>query len=300
MPTVLGRETDYPRHYAPELLDPLPRRRQADAAFGEDIWNHYEVSWLDSGGYPQVAILCARLGSGSERLIESKSMKLYFNSLNQTRFDSVDALLEVIRGDLDGAAGGAWVLDLSYPLALDQSADELAAARASVNMDKEILHADAALWRSGSSVDGLARDITDDQRELLAAVTRDKAERCELLKAELQTDDSPQQVLMSNLLKTNCPVTGQPDWASLLVVVGAGSRCKLKPESLLNYITSYREHEGFHEQCVESVFADVSARLGADTPLFVYARYTRRGGIDINPWRSNKAAVVDNVRLIRQ
>ncbi|GAA3953928.1 NADPH-dependent 7-cyano-7-deazaguanine reductase QueF [Allohahella marinimesophila] len=301
--SLLGRDTAYPDSYAPSLLEALPRRRPGNAAaFGEDIWNQYELSWLDGAGYPCVGALECRLPCSSPSLIESKSMKLYFNSLNQTRFASPESMLERVKRDLSACAGAEWQLVLKHPLPLLQTSSLAQTSDAHGTADA-ILDVGDQLWVDGRLVDKLIHASSSAGPQLPAA----GAERSVLLRLADDTVSAPavEDVLVSHLLKTNCPVTGQPDWASVLVwtgPAGAGldSGRRIDPQSLLDYLVSYRQHSGFHEQCVEEVFADLTALLGEDRGLLVYARYTRRGGIDINPWRSNVPARVANTRLLRQ
>lgn len=300
--SLLGRDTSYPDSYAPGLLEALPRRRPlAGAPFGEDIWNQYELSWLDDAGYPRVGVLECRLPCSSPNLIESKSMKLYFNSLNQTRFTSSEMLLARVRRDLSGCAGAEWQLALTHPLPLTQAA--------AVCEEAEPGDAGFAVsvgerqWSEAVLIDELTQAQATSGPQLPAP----EAERRSLLRLadKRAVDASSEEVLVSHLLKTNCPVTGQPDWASVLIWTGPAeqgldSGHRVDRQSLLDYLVSYRQHSGFHEQCVEEIFSDLAALLGDDRGLLVYARYTRRGGIDINPWRSNVPAQVANTRLVRQ
>ncbi|ODS92741.1 MAG: NADPH-dependent 7-cyano-7-deazaguanine reductase QueF [Comamonas sp. SCN 65-56] len=259
----LGQASTYPAHYDPALLFPIARSQGrlaigidgAPPFFGADLWNAYEVSWLDPRGKPQVAIARFTIGCETPNLIESKSLKLYLNSLNATRFDSAEAVRERIRTDLSEAA---W-RGAEHPgtigvqlLAPEQFGDE------------RIEEMDGLL------LDRLHVECTHDQPapELLTAAF----------------DEAPvEEVLMSHLLKSNCPVTGQPDWGSLQI---SYSGPQIDQAALLRYIVSFRNHQGFHEQCVERIYMDILQRC-EPIKLTVFARYTRRGGLDINPLRTS-------------
>ncbi|MDP3670029.1 MAG: NADPH-dependent 7-cyano-7-deazaguanine reductase QueF [Telluria sp.] len=267
----LGKPAAYRTEYAPELLFPIARQeKRAELGltgtlpfFGVDIWNAYELSWLNLRGKPQVAIATVTVPADSPNIIESKSFKLYLNSFNQTRLASPDALLEMLRRDLSSGFG------------------------APVHVALTLQDAFATL-RMGE-LDGLLLDRLDVE---IAQYTPQPA----LLKTV--GDAAPvEERLVSHLLKSNCLVTGQPDWASIQVhYVGA----QIEQEGLLKYLIGFREHNEFHEQCVERIFMDIY-RQCAPQKLAVYARYTRRGGLDINPWRSNfSGARPSNLRTARQ
>jgi 7-cyano-7-deazaguanine reductase len=254
----LGKATAYRSDYAPELLFPIPRQSKRDELgltggtlpfFGVDIWNAYEISWLNLRGKPQVAIATVTVPADSPNIIESKSFKLYLNSFNQTRLANEEALLALLRDDLSAGFGAGVHIKLTLPEAFG-----------SVQMGE---------------LEGLLLDRLDIEVD-----SYDPAPH--LLKAEF---DAPpvEETLVSNLLKSNCLVTGQPDWASVQIrYVGP----QLNQEALLKYLIGFRQHNEFHEQCVERIFMDLY-RQCAPQKLAVYARYTRRGGLDINPWRSN-------------
>lgn len=270
----LGRQTDYVSVYAPHLLFPIPRAesrailRIGDALpfFGVDIWTGYELSWLDASGKPVVAVAEFFIPCESEFIVESKSFKLYLNSLNQTRFDSVREVEALIAKDLTRITGTDVQVNVTLLTASVRAAQHLAKI---------------------TEVDG---ELLDD-----LTVTVDTYHPApELLTTEAGIVD---ECLVSHLLKTNCPVTGQPDWASI-VVRYTGK--KIQRENLLRYIISFREHQDFHEHCVERIFSDI-ARVCKPEELVVYARYTRRGGLDINPFRSsNPNTKPELLRLIRQ
>lgn len=270
----LGRQTDYVSVYAPHLLFPI-RRAESRALlgiddtlpfYGMDIWTGYELSWLDALGKPVVAIAEFFIPCTSEFIVESKSFKLYLNSLNQTRLDSVAEVEALIAKDLS-LITGADVRVSVIPLSASVCAARHLAEIAEVN---------------GELLDDL----------MVAVDTYHPAP--ELLTTEEGIVD---ECLVSHLLKTNCPVTGQPDWASLVIRYKGN---KIQRENLLRYIISFREHQDFHEHCVERIFSDI-ARVCKPEELVVYARYTRRGGLDINPFRSsNPNTKPELLRLIRQ
>ena len=254
----LGREVAYPRAYDPSLLFPIARSAGRDALgiagtlpfTGHDRWHAYELSWLDPRGRPESATATFLVPADSPRLIESKSLKLYLNSLNSSRFPSRDDVLARISGDLSTAAGTPVVVDFGLP-AVDRGDGALEDGPAPVSIDQLQVDCD---------------EYDAPNPDLLAASAADPVD----------------EVLHTSLLKSNCPVTGQPDWASLRIAY-RGPR--IDREGLLRYLVSFREHAGFHEQCVEQVFVDLMDRCRPDA-LSVEARYTRRGGLDINPWRA--------------
>ncbi len=251
----LGREVAYPQAYNPDLLFPIPRAQAraelgvSDVALpfiGHDRWHAYELSWLDPRGKPQVATATLSVPADSPQLIESKSLKLYLNSLNASRFDGAQTVLGTIAADLSRVAGARVEVAFGLP-GFDDDAGE----------------------HEVHSID--AQDITiDDYGPPNAAHLA--------LADETVVDES----LRSGLLKSNCPVTGQPDWATLYLRY-RGPR--IDRSGLLRYLVSFRDHAEFHEQCVERIFVDVLRHCRAQM-LSVEARYTRRGGLDINPWRA--------------
>ena len=249
----LGREVAYPRHYDATLLYPIPRRLGREAIgvaaplpfVGLDRWNAYELSWLDPRGKPQVATATLRVPADSPHLVESKSLKLYLNSFNASRFADAETVRARIEADLTQAAGAPVTMVFGLPPFED-----------SVDAD---------------SIDGL--DIAIDGYDAPDAA---------LLLAD--HDDVVEETLASALLKSNCPVTWQPDWADVALRY-RGPR--IDRAGLLRYLVSFRDHAEFHEQCVERIFLDVLQRC-APADLSVEARYTRRGGLDINPWRGTR------------
>ena len=264
-PKQLGQTTRYVNHYDAGLLDALPRapqRAQLASAgstptfFGADLWTAYELSWLNRRGKPQLAIAHIMVPCHSSHLIESKSLKLYLNSFSGTVFASADEVQQRLAADLSAAAwqGGAVRSQVVVRLLLPEAFnDRRIAEMAGVNLDRLDLEC-----------------------------TAHDAPAPELLHAAF--DEKPvAEVLTSHLLKSNCPVTGQPDWGSVQV---SYSGPQIDQAGLLRYIVSFREYGEFHENCVERMFMDIRQRC-RPSQLTVYARYTRRGGLDINPWRSS-------------
>jgi 7-cyano-7-deazaguanine reductase len=267
----LGKSSAYQTQYAPELLFPIPRQQKRDEIgiagtlpfFGVDIWNAYEISWLNMRGKPQVAIASVQVPADSPNIIESKSFKLYLNSFNQTRLANTDALLALLREDLAGAVGAPVYIRLATP----EQFGEL----------------------KMGELEGLLLDRLDIEVDNYSPSPA-------LLSAN--HDEAPvEETLVSHLLKSNCLVTGQPDWASVQIHY-AGAQ--IDQEGLLRYLIGFREHNEFHEQCVERIFVDIMRQCQPGR-LSVYARYTRRGGLDINPWRSNfSSGKPSNLRTARQ
>ena len=264
----LGKQTAYPDRYDPALLFPIARAPQraslglGDALpfHGVDVWNAYELSWLDARGKPDVAIAEIRVPATTPNLVESKSLKFYLAGYHRERIDR-DTLRARIAKDLSAATGGDVAVTLIEP-------GRFAAMRI-----------DAL---AGESIDALPVSI-DSYGPPDANLLRTGAGDAE-------------ETLVSNLLKSNCPVTGQPDWGSIAIAY-AGPR--IDREGLLRYLVSFRDHADFHEHCVERIYVDVLGRC-APRRLSVYARYTRRGGLDINPWRSSETGDPPNPRTARQ
>ena len=265
----LGQDTQYPEQYDPTLLFPIARAetRQGSPAektpawIGGDIWTAFEVSWLDSKGKPIVAIASFEFPQTNHYLIESKSFKLYLNSFNQSEFDRVDEVATHFKQDLSKASGGT------------------------VNVEIKLSHE----WNDcqvinipGASVDELDVDI--DTYEPNAALLQ--------LKDGAGNDAEQVNILYSNLLKSKCPVTNQPDWGTVIIAYKGKT---IDPAAFLKYIVSYRLHNGFHELCVEEIYCDLLTQCAPDK-LFVMARYTRRGGLDINPWRASDEEIIESVK----
>jgi 7-cyano-7-deazaguanine reductase len=273
----LGKTSAYVDQYDPSLLFPIPRAGKraeigiAAAApfFGADLWTAFELSWLNPRGKPQVALAHITVPSESPNIIESKSFKLYLNSFNNTVFKDAREVQDRLRADLSEAAWrGA---DQPSSVGVRLLAPEL--------FDQEPVH----------ELDGLSLDRLDVECTRYTPAP-------ELLRAN--HDEAPiTEVLTSNLLKSNCLVTGQPDWGSVQIRY---SGAQIDQEGLLQYLVSFRNHNEFHEQCVERIFMDIWTRC-QPIQLVVYARYTRRGGLDINPFRtSHPGALPPNVRTARQ
>ena len=273
----LGKASAYTDQYDPTLLFPIPRAGKraeigiADVPpfFGADLWTAFEVSWLNLRGKPQVALVHFTIPCESPNIVESKSFKLYLNSFNNTRFGDASEVQSRLRADISEAVWRGAPHPATGGVKL--IAPEL--------FDQEPVH----------ELDGLSLDRLDVE------CTRYQPAP-DLLKA--QFDEAPvTEVLTSNLLKSNCLVTGQPDWGSVQIRYTGP---QIDQEGLLQYIVSFRNHNEFHEQCVERIFMDIWQRC-QPTQLTVYARYTRRGGLDINPFRtSHPGALPPNVRTARQ
>ena len=273
----LGKASAYTDQYDPTLLFPIPRAGKraeigiADVPpfFGADLWTAFEVSWLNLRGKPQVALVHFTIPCESPNIVESKSFKLYLNSFNNTRFGDASEVQARLRADISEAVwrGAPHPATVGVKLI----APEL--------FDQEPVH----------ELDGLSLDRLDVE------CTRYQPAP-DLLKA--QFDEAPvTEVLTSNLLKSNCLVTGQPDWGSVRISYTGDA---IDHEGLLRYLVSFRNHNEFHEQCVERIFMDIWTRC-KPLKLAVYARYTRRGGLDINPFRTSHAqAMPTNVRTARQ
>ena len=270
--SLLGKPACYQAEYDPSLLFPIPRQDKRNEIgicgtlpfFGADIWNAYEVSWLNLRGKPQVAIATFIIPAESPNIVESKSFKLYLNSYNQTRLDGTDTLLARLKADVSAAVGASIQVRLTLPDAFGNMAF--------------------------AELEGLSLDRLDIEVDSYAPNPT-------LLRASKDAEPVEEK-LVSNLLKSNCLVTGQPDWGSVQIhYVGA----PIDQAGLLQYLIGFRSHNEFHEQCVERIFMDV-LRQCKPLKLAVYARYTRRGGLDINPWRSNISGsqLPPNLRCARQ
>ena len=276
----LGKASAYIDQYDPELLFPLPRlaKRQEvgamDAAggmpfFGADLWTAYELSWLNLRGKPQVALAHFTIPCETPNLVESKSFKLYLNSFNNSRFADAGEVQARLRADI---AAAVW---RGAPVAAGVGVRLVAADQFDAQPIREL--------------DGLLLDRLDIECSQYQPAP-------ELLSAD--HEQAPvSETLVSHLLKSNCLVTGQPDWGSVQIQY---SGAPIDQEGLLQYIVSFRNHNEFHEQCVERIFMDIWRRC-RPIKLTVYARYTRRGGLDINPWRtSHPGGLPANVRTARQ
>ncbi len=273
----LGKSSAYVDHYDASLLFPIPRQTKREEIgitgqppfFGADLWTAYELSWLNARGKPHIALARITVPAESTHIIESKSFKLYLNSFNNTRLSDADELQTRLREDLSAAIwqGQPIKAGVGVQLVLPES------------FDREPVH----------ELDGLSLDRLDLECDAYQP-------NPDLLSANF--NEAPvTETLTSNLLKSNCLVTGQPDWGSVRI---SYTGPQIDQAGLLRYIVSFRNHNEFHEQCVERIFMDIT-RQCKPLRLAVYARYTRRGGLDINPWRtSHPQAMPVNVRTARQ
>lgn len=268
----LGKPAAYQSDYDPSLLFTISRQDKRDELglsgtlpfFGMDFWNAYELSWLNLRGKPQVAIGSFLVPADSPNIVESKSFKLYLNSLNQSRLAGPEALLELLRADLSAAFGSSIQIRLTLP-------EQFGSLQF-------------------GSLEGMLLDRLD--------VEVDRYDPDPALLHAAKDEPPIEETLVSHLLKSNCLVTGQPDWGSVQIrYVGPA----INQEGLLKYLIGFRHHNEFHEQCVERIFVDI-LRQCKPQKLSVAARYTRRGGLDINPWRSNftTGQPPANLRLARQ
>ncbi len=273
----LGQASAYADQYDPSLLFPIPRAGkraeigvgEAPPFFGADLWTAFELSWLNLRGKPQVALAHVTVPCETRNIVESKSFKLYLNSFNNTRLADAEAVRTRLRADIGEAVwrGAEHASSVGVKLLLPDA------------FDREPVH----------ELDGLSLDRLDVEctrytpaPELLTAATG---------------EPEVSEVLVSNLLKSNCLVTGQPDWGSVQIRY---SGAPIDQAGLLQYLVSFRNHNEFHEQCVERIFMDIWTRCKPHK-LSVYARYTRRGGLDINPLRtSHPQALPANIRTARQ
>ncbi|MFZ0871892.1 MAG: NADPH-dependent 7-cyano-7-deazaguanine reductase QueF [Rhodanobacter sp.] len=266
----LGKNTAYADRYDPTLLFAIPRAdKRAEIGVAEllpfhgvDIWNAYELSWLDLRGKPVVALAEFRVPAASPNIIESKSFKLYLNGFAQERIADATALTATLMHDLSAAAGALVGVQLSEANAVAYPVTDL----------------------DGHLLDSQSIDIDHygpPQAEFLSADN---------------TAIAVEETVVSHLLRSNCPVTGQPDWGSVQIAYRGPP---IEHAGLLRYLVSFRNHNEFHEQCVERIFVDLMERC-APQQLSVYARYTRRGGLDINPFRSSTPATPGNPRTARQ
>ena len=273
----LGKASAYVDHYDASLLFPLARADQRAAIgalanppfFGADMWTAFELSWLNPRGKPQVALAHITVPCETTHLVESKSFKLYLNSFNTTVFADAAEVQRRIRTDISAAVwhGGPMQASVGVKLVLPEL------------FDREPLYEMAGL-----SLDRLDIECT---RYIPAP---------DLLRTE-EEDQPVTEVLCSNLLKSNCLVTGQPDWGSIQI---SYTGMPINQEGLLQYLVSFRNHNEFHEHCVERIFMDIWTRC-KPVKLTVYARYTRRGGLDINPFRTSyPQALPANTRTARQ
>ena len=273
----LGKPSAYADQYDASLLFPLPRATKRTEIgigsqlpfFGADLWTGYELSWLNLRGKPQVALVHFTIPCETPHIIESKSFKLYLNSFNNSRFASADEVLARLRADVSEAV---W-----------------RGAEHSATVGVRLVLPEAFATQKVQELQGLELDRLDVE-------CTDYQPRPELLRADTETPPIS-ETLVSHLLKSNCLVTGPPDWGSVQIAYTGPA---IDQERLLQYIVSFRNHNEFHEQCVERMFTDIW-RQCQPVKLSVYARYTRRGGLDINPFRtSHPSAMPVALRTARQ
>lgn len=260
--TLLGKTVSYVDKYDASLLFPISRNTERSklrySEFkGVDIWMAYELSWINSKGKPQVAIAEIEIPASSPNLVESKSLKLYFNSFNQTGFDDKQAVAHTIARDLSLCCGSSVTVTL---LPLEP----------------------VALGRFG----GTCLDQLEIETDIYNPDPRILVSKTGYIKETVYTD----------LFKSNCLITGQPDWASISIYY-AGQ--PIDHASLLKYLISYRNHCGFHEHCAEQIFSDLKEFCKCDQ-IQLFARFTRRGGIDINCYRTTDNSTPLSTRLTRQ
>lgn len=270
----LGKKSAYDSTYSPDKLFPIPRIKNREAIgvhsqplpfYGFDYWNHYEVSWLNEKGKPIVAVAEIIYGCESLNIIESKSMKLYFNSFNNSQFKDVETVQATVKKDLAERLGGASLTVRIVPLNLFKE-EKLVPRLSGICIDE--LDVTCSVYHTESSY----------------------------LKTE---NELVEETLYTDLLKSNCLVTNQPDWCSVQITYKGN---KIDREGLLRYIVSFRNDNEFHEQCVEKIFMHIMQKCNP-SELTVYGRSTRRGGLDINSFRSSKPVderEIPNVRLCRQ
>ena len=275
---ILGQSTSYPKTYAPDMLYPIPRALgraklalPADAlSIGMDWWQVFEMSWLNSHGISQVAMARLAIPATSDYIVESKSLKLYFNSLNFTEFDNQQAVKAAVEKDLS------------------------ACLKTDVTIEIFEVNIANSLPISAPQGDCIDNALNNSDKKIAIVSYVDSSS---LTVAHQGASNSQLQILHSHLLRSNCPVTNQPDWGTLEIQIDSQP---IDRAGLLEYILSFRQHNGFHEQCVEQIFSDLTQAFAPKT-LMVRAWYTRRGGIDINPCRvSDISLLPPPSRLNRQ
>lgn len=269
---TLGQTTNYDDKYNASILQAVPRSLNRNELAlvnsalpfkGEDVWYGYELSWLNMKGKPIVAVAEFRFPCTSTNIVESKSFKLYLNSFNQSKFESWQQVKEILTEDLSATAQGQAIVKL-FPV------DNCPAL--TINTD------------TSTCIDDL--DINVNNYQLNA----------EHLKNDTNRNVIVEESLVSHLLKSNCLITNQPDWASIYIKY---TGVAIQHESLLQYLISFRQHNEFHEQCIERIFCDLKKHCQLNE-LTVFARYTRRGGLDINPYRTTTTLSAPSARTLRQ
>lgn len=270
---ILGQTTDYPKTYSPNILYPIARALGRESLtmkefIGVDYWHAFEISWLDDNNLSQVAMVRLVIPATSLYIVESKSLKLYFNSFNFTNFSNKETVINTIQKDLSDC------LKTDVEVQIFELTDN---AMHIATLNSECI--DGVLTKKIAILNDVDNSLLKDDN--------------------YNNDTVIKQTYHSNLLRSNCPVTNQPDWGTVEIVIESG---QLNQEKLLEYILSYRNHNGFHEQCVEQIFSDLMAYYNPKS-LMVRAWYTRRGGIDINPVRVSDASLLQGfaaTRLVRQ
>ncbi|AGF48197.1 7-cyano-7-deazaguanine reductase [Candidatus Kinetoplastibacterium oncopeltii TCC290E] len=266
----LGHSIKYSFNYDPSYLFAIPRQNIAEIPiYGLDIWNIYELSWLNNNGKPQIAIIRIEIPANSSKIIESKSLKLYLNSFNNTFFKNVKEVEDLINKDISNAIQSSILIKIITP---------------------ENFH---KLYIENYSNIGICIDDIDTVIDIYKEPSPD------LLNLSSTNGNIVSEILISRLFRSRCPVTGQPDWATIKIKYKG---IKIDHSSILKYIVSYRNHLGFHENCIDKMFVDISNTC---QPIYlnIYGNFTRRGGIDINPWRvssSKELPPPDNCRTERQ
>jgi 7-cyano-7-deazaguanine reductase len=276
---TLGKSTEYCSEYSPNLLQAVPRSLNRDDLalpsddlpfMGEDVWYGYELSWLNDKGKPVVAVAEFRFACTSPNLVESKSFKLYLNSFNQSKFSSFDEVKQILINDLSDTAQtqaqvSLFSVEKCSALAIKVSAqDTICIDEEDVIIDSYQYQADLLSQAQATSATSATNNITEK--------------------------------LVSHLLKSNCLITNQPDWATVYIEYKGKA---INHAVLLKYLISFRQHNEFHEQCVERIFCDLQQYCQLEE-LTVFARYTRRGGLDINPFRSTHLTRAPLMRTLRQ
>ena len=267
----LGKKTRYPKKYNSGLLYPIPRltvRSLLDLEknlimYGVDHWHAYEIAWLDSSGKPKVAIGEFLFDANSKNIIESKSLKLYLNSLNEELYKDINEVVERITKDLSQVSCSEVKVVLFPPSEIE---DAIFSNRRGTSIDSELIE-----HLASHPDEGVLQTENDT-----------------IIDAELYSD----------LFRSNCPVTGQPDWASFDIKYTGP---KIKPDSLLSYLCSFRHHDGYHEECAERIYRDITLQC-RPTKLKIRLNFLRRGGIDINIYRSTNPITEDlvGIRTARQ
>lgn len=296
----LGKATHYPDQYAPEVLYPIARQQSRDALgvaakalpfTGVDLWTGYELSWLNLRGKPQVALVQVSIPCETPCIVESKSFKLYLNSFSNSRFADAQAVRQRIAADVGAVV---WSAGNAALPAVDQAGDAAgaasgAASAAAPSVRVQLVLPEQFAEQRIENLSGLSLDRLDVE-------CSDYEPAPQWLRAA--SGEAPvSETLTSHLLRSNCPVTNQPDWGDLQISYSGPA---IDHEGLLRYIVSLRNHNGFHEHCVERIFMDIMQRC-QPSQLTVYARYTRRGGLDINPLRTNSPQTLPpNQRTARQ